>query len=246
MDTTNNGQTHGMISGATCGYYLCRIAGCLFLAGGLGLALVGISAQLLWVFVPALAILLFLTRSIPRHLFGGGFLLLGGLLIYNFSVILGENLPLLAISVSLVGGGVLLFFSRVGAGTTLVIIFTMGFGLLGWGANSALGNKGVTGVYDPVEDGRAVFLFTEPCFIVDDGEGGVRVIPGGKWGVYPEYPSPSHVGRRIGNHQVIGIVEKGGVINIHNPKGKSVSVLDFSFVTPSASEKGAMVVSGLF
>lgn len=167
-------------------------------------------------------------------------------MVYNFSGILSENLPLLAVSLALAGAGVLFFSRGVGGGSILVILFTMVYGMVGWMGNASLGAGGVTGVYDPVEEGRAVFLFTEPCFVVDNGEGEVRLVPSGKWGVYPEHPSPAHVGKRIGNDLIIGVVEKGGEINIYNPDGQRMAILDFSFVTPATSHQGAVVVSELF
>lgn len=243
---TSSPQGHYIPSPAPFLPEILRGVGALLVAGLATVAFVGTDPKLLLAFAPTIAALIFITKVKPRFLMGAAFVLVGGLLVFNFGGVLSENLPLLISAVAFFAGGALFFSKGTSGAAVWVVLLTMAFGLGGWVANAKLSQTGITGVYDPIEEDRAVFLFTEPCFIVDDGSGGVHVVPSGRWGVYPEHPSPRHVGKMVGGSRIIGIVEKGGAVNIYNPGGESVSVLDFSFVTPAGGDKGATVVSGLF
>jgi hypothetical protein len=183
-----------------------------------------------------------------RHIFLCASFLTVGFLIYNFWDIMGGNPPVLA--VTLAGMGLALLGALAGrrsmplAGGIVGIVFLWGLG--GWMSGANVAGRGLIGVYDPVDENRAVFLFTEPCFIVDDGGGGVSIVPGGKWGVYPEHPNPEHVGKRIGKSRIIGVLEKGGVMDIYTSENEPVAILDFSLVSPNPSERGAVAISNPF
>lgn len=225
---------------------LYRVAGALSLSLTISWASVGTQPEVALILAPILFGLFFLSKASGFFLAGSSLVFLGLFLICKFFVVVGENFPLLAVSVSAVALGILILSGRTTGVAILTSWIVLAFGAVGWGMTARIGQSEITGVYDFVEKGRAVFFFTEPCFVVDDGYGGVQIVPGGKWGVYPEYPKPEHVGKRIGGNRIVGIVEKGGVVNIYDPDGENISVLEFSFVTPNASEKGGAVVSGLF
>jgi len=223
-----------------------RIAGSFILSLIISMAVFGTQPETALILSPILFGFFFLSKASGCFLAGSALIFAGLFLIFKFFGVVVENFPLLAVSVSAIALGILVFLGRTTGLAILVSWMTLVFGAVGWGMTARIGQHEIAGVYDFVDKGRAVFFFAEPCFVVDDGYGGVQIVPGGQWGIYPEYPKPEHVGKRIGGNKIIGVVEKGGVVNIYDPDGKNVSVLEFSFVTPNTSEKGGAVVTGLF